>query len=111
MEEKIFKVQFKKIVYMVTVSDDCITIANSYRITSKTDMKLFVEHLRVRFSESKVFSKRTTKSLINEWRVHNLLYSLGISKERTQSVDLNQSQSTMCKILYTILSPFYFHFK
>lgn len=46
-------------------------------------------------------------NLINEWRAHNLLYKLGIEKDRTKSVDLNTDNSWYIKVLYTILSIFY----
>ena len=49
-------------------------------------------------------------SLLNEWRTHNLLYSLGVQKERTASVDLESNQSWYMTVAYAILSPFYLHF-
>lgn len=45
---------------------------------------------------------------MNEWRAHNLLYSMGIEKERTRSVDLSINESWYKKIGYFILSLFYF---
>lgn len=55
-------------------------------------------------------NKRSNFSMINEWRVHNLLYSLNIQRDRTRSVDLNIGQPWYINMLYTIISPFYFHF-
>ena len=49
-------------------------------------------------------------SLLNEWGTHNLLYSLGVQKERTASVDLESNQSWYMTVAYAILSPFYLHF-
>lgn len=50
--------------------------------------------------------RRTMFSLINEWRVHNLLYELNIERDRTESVDLDVDQPWYMKVLYTVISPF-----
>lgn len=54
--------------------------------------------------------RRSISSMIKEWRVHNLLYSLNIQRDRTGSVDLNTGQSWYVRAVYSILSPFYLHF-
>lgn len=46
--------------------------------------------------------KRSMKSLEREWAVHNALYSLGIEKERTRSVDLNYPQKWYVKFAYAV---------
>lgn len=48
--------------------------------------------------------------MVNEWSVHNLLYSLGIQKDRTKDVDLNINQHWYIKVGYFLLSPIYFIF-
>jgi hypothetical protein len=47
---------------------------------------------------------RTKGSLIREWKAHNVLYRWGYEKERTGSVDLDQSESRGRRIAYFLLS-------
>ena len=53
---------------------------------------------------------RSNFSMINEWRVHNLLYDLHYKRERTADVDLDYPQKWYIKLAYTLLSPLYLHF-
>lgn len=75
-------------------------------------MKKILYRIKDKVKEDKTLAihNRSVSSMVNEWRVHNLIYSLGIFKDRTKSVDLNIGQPWYIKALYTILSPFYFHF-
>lgn len=47
--------------------------------------------------------KRSRKSLKYEWAVHNLLYNLGIKKEKTGSVDFDFVQSPWDKFRYGLI--------
>ena len=51
-----------------------------------------------------VINVRTIDDMAREWKVHNLLYALGIEQERSKSVDLELPQSIFYKMSYTILS-------
>jgi hypothetical protein len=61
-------------------------------------------------SDDRAISKRNLFGMINEWRVHNLLYKLHISRERTSDVDLDVNQPWQLKVLYTLFSPLYLNF-
>lgn len=50
---------------------------------------------------------RSKKSLLREWRAHNVLYRWGYKKERTGSVDFNQNESLGRRIGYFFLSWFF----
>ena len=54
--------------------------------------------------------KRGIWSMTHEWRAHNLLYSLGIKRDRTKDVDLDVNQPWYIKVAYSVLSIFYPHF-
>lgn len=82
-------IRHKNSVLRVHISEDNTTIFNSYRIKNLSDMKAIIHHIRKRFSNNMSIHKRSINSMIHEWRVHNLLYSFGIEKDRTKSVDLN----------------------
>ena len=60
--------------------------------------------------KSMAIHRRSVSSMIKEWRVHNLLYSLNIQRDRTGSVDLNTGQPWYVRAAYSILSSFYLHF-
>ena len=46
---------------------------------------------------------RTRKSMLLEWYAHNLLYRLGIKKDKTADVDLDYPLSWYMKLGYWIL--------
>ncbi len=94
----------------VHATEDNTTIFNSRIITSPRDMKDIIHKIRCMVTEECAIHKRSVSSMVYEWRVHNLLYTLGIERDRTKDVDLNIGQPWYSKVLYFILSPFYFHF-
>lgn len=49
---------------------------------------------------------RSNSSLIREWAAHKLLYSLGMWKSHTESVDLNYPQKWYVKVGYFIIGGF-----
>ena len=46
---------------------------------------------------------RSERSLINEWRVHNLAYKWGINREKTADCDLNYEQKWYNEVAYFIV--------
>lgn len=92
------------------LSENCTTICDSYQVKSIQDMKAVIYCIKNESSEEMAINKRNISSMIYEWRTHNLLYTLGIMRDRTGSVDLNIGQPWYIKALYAIISPFYFHF-
>lgn len=102
-------IQHKGIKYTVEIGDKNTKILNSFKIKRISAMKSFITHLKTRFPYCSI-NKIPLFEVINEWRVHNLLYTLNIKRDRTKDVDLNIGKSWYTKVLYTIISPFYFHF-
>lgn len=45
---------------------------------------------------------RTESSYVNEWITHNRLYKLGIEKNRTRDVDLEENIDSIRNFLYSI---------
>lgn len=87
-------------------------IINSYKIKNRSDMRKVLSKIRseVLIDGDMAIHHRSISSMVNEWRVHNILYSLNIFRSEVMSVDLNINQSWYIKALYAIVSPFYFHF-
>lgn len=83
------------------VEQDNICIFDSYKIKTIKDMKAILKNLDI---------DRSLFSLINEWRSHNLIYALGLFRNRTKDVNLNYKLPWYMEIIYTLVSPFYGHY-
>ena len=103
-------IKYSEYIINVLLSTNNTSITDSYRIRGINDMVNVLKKIRNTCDDSYAIHKRSIFGMVNEWRVHNLLYSLGILRDRVGSVDLNTNQPWYVKLLYTILSPFYFHF-
>lgn len=107
--EKII-IEYKNFILKVHISEDNTAILNSYIVKSAPDMESILYKIRTNASDKYAISKRSIPSMIREWRVHNLLYSIGLFKSRTRDVDLNIGNPWYIKALYFILSPLYLNF-
>ena len=90
-----------------TLSDNNIHIQDSYLITNESDMIDILKRIKVHADVNKKNYKRSLTSWLNEWKTHNLLYNIGIAKDRTGSVDINDDAIFLARAAYTILSIFY----
>lgn len=91
----------------VGVSYNNITIFDSYQIKSHRDMEGFLYDILKDNDIKEMLKHRSVKDMISEWRVHNLLFKLGIYKEKTKNVDFESYPNKYLKILYYIGSVFY----
>lgn len=103
-------IRYKDKNFKVSVSEDNTSILDSYKVKSIGDMKGILSEIRSKADSSMAVNNRSIFSMVNEWRVHNLLYTFNIQRDRTRSVDLDTNQPWYMKIAYTVLSPFYLHF-
>lgn len=101
-------IPFKDFVFRVQTSKDNTCILDSYKLKKKSDMKEVLELIREKAFKSAAVNNRSIKGMVNEWRVHNFLYSLGIAKTRTKDVDLELNQPWYMKFLYSVFSFFIF---
>lgn len=69
----------------------------------KKDMNNVLDTIHSDNTNSNIW-RRTNKSLINEWQVHNALYNLHILRSHTKDVDLNYPNKV--EFMYNILAPF-----
>lgn len=88
--------------YLCNITTNNIHIENSYKVTSKSEMKEILYAIQHKHPECNTF-KRKYNSLIAEWRTHNRLYRLGYKKNRTGSVDINYPLKWYVKLVYKIL--------
>lgn len=103
-------IRYNDLALKVTVTEDNTHIEDSYRVKNIFDMWNVLNMIQEECEEELSIHKRALSGMINEWRVHNLLYSLGIQRDRTKSVDLNIGQPWYVKVAYFLLSPLYLHF-
>lgn len=101
-------IEYNQCLIKVHLTESNTSIIDSYRVRSISDMINVLKEIRKTCDESYAIHKRRIFGMVNEWRVHNLLYFLHIKRRRTGTVDLNINQSIWAKIAYTLLSVFYF---
>lgn len=108
---KKYIITYKDFILKVHISQNNTTILNSYKVKKSLNMKSILYKLSTRVDEDyDIARKRTIPSLIREWRVHNLCYSLGILRSRSKDVDFEAKQSWYMRVLYFLISPLYLHF-
>lgn len=95
--------------YECNTGSNNTTIYNSYKVTHIDEMGYIIDNIRKQYPLSSV-NKRTKFSLINEWRAHNLLHTLGLYKDRTEHVDLNMGNNILYNIGYFIGSLLYLRY-
>ena len=105
---KMINIKYSECIINVLLSTNNTSIKDSYRIRRINDMVNVLKKIRNTCDDSYAIHKRSIFGMVNEWRVHNLLYFLHIKRRRTGTVDLNVNQSIWVKIAYTLLSVFYF---
>ena len=101
-------IKYSECIINVLLNTNNTSITDSYRIRGINDMVNVLKKIRNTCDDSYAIHKRSIFGMVNEWRVHNLLYFLHIKRRKTGTVDLNVNQSIWVKIAYTLLSVFYF---
>lgn len=92
-----------------TVTKDNIHIKDSYKIAKKEDMIRFLSKIQAEYitdHSDYFFFHIPFRCMIQEWRTHNLLYSLHLFRSHTKDVDLNKNKWYM-RLLYNLVSIFY----
>ena len=86
-----------------------IRVEDSYKITSKKEVRKWIWEIMEspEFSELETMGfNRSENSMVNEWLAHNFLYYIGYKRDRTGSVDINQSEPMWRKVVYWLLAQF-----
>lgn len=88
--------------YNITVTDNCITVADSYTTADRHLIQCILEYV-IEQAPNNVTKNRSMFSLCNEWIAHSHLYKLGIARSHTRDVDLEYPQPVLHTIAWTIL--------
>ena len=83
-------------------------IADSCLVTSKEDMRAYLQELRDTSSPEMAVNQRDMESQIREWRSHNLFYRIHVFRSRTKDVDLELEQVWYRELFCYVVSFFYF---
>lgn len=86
------------------ISDDNISIIDSYKVTSDSDKEKIIENLLESFPWFK--ETRTCRDMLDEWRVHNYCYSINYQRNRTRNTDFELKQNIILKFMYWLISKF-----
>lgn len=78
-------------------------IENSYLLTQRKSIENTVDWIVEARNIRKLPITRTNQSYTREWLGHNRLYKLGIKKQNTKDVDLNENISIWEEILWLII--------
>ena len=73
-------------------SRDSVKVYDSYKITRRDDILHIVLFIREYAARKGYEVPRTNTRLYGEFRLHNLLYDMGIEREHTADADLDYSQ-------------------
>lgn len=82
----------------------CLKLYDSYMVP-KSRFSKELEKIRNLHPSCRLWS-RSEASLKREWATHNLLYSLGMYRERTADCDLNYEQKWFVRLGYFIVGTF-----
>ena len=107
MKELIIKTNTCPELYIVynTINKN-IHIKNSYLITNDKIKRMILQEINYQLKNQNITFNRSFTSQLHEWKGHNTLYQWNYKRSSTQSVDINENESTMRKIGFTILSWF-----
>ena len=91
----------------IYVTSNCITIYNSYTVTSRKEMYKIINKFKSDYPNHSV-SQISTYLLTCEWASHNICYKLNIFPERTKHSDLNSDKPWWLNLVYLIIGSFYY---
>lgn len=83
------------------ILENRIKILESWMMSKEEFLKI-LDEIQELYPDHVAF-KRTRRSMILEWEAHNLLYRLGIRKDKTADVDLDYPQPWIKRLGYGIL--------
>ena len=83
-------------------------IADSCQVTSKEDMRAYLQELRDASTHEMAVNQRDMESQVREWRSHNLFYKFHVFRSRTKDVDLELKQTWYRELFCRVVSFFYF---
>ena len=91
-----------------TITSTNTHIVDSCLVTSKEDIRAYLQKLRDASSPEMAVNQRDMESQVREWRSHNFFYKFHVFRSRTKDVDLELRQSWLRELFCRVVSFFYF---
>jgi hypothetical protein len=89
-----------------TISKNNVHINHSIKIKRRKEMTEIIDMIKQKLPEHEI-NNVSTFLCVQEWGVHNLLYSLGLYRDRTRDLDIDTNKPWYMKIIYYILGFLY----
>lgn len=86
----------------IIYTKDNTHIENSYKVETRKRIRencIWIVEKR----KAMKYPTRSLNSYVNEWKGHNNLYKLGLFKDHTKDVDLEEPQSILWRIIWWII--------
>lgn len=87
-----------------TICETLLTIYDSYLVREDKIKITFLKKLTQNYPF--ILKDRSIKSMLREWKSHNVLYKWKVRPINTKDTDLEYKQCLFCKIGYFILAWF-----
>lgn len=84
----------------VIVPNRGVNIINGYETKSDIHKRQFLEFICNKYEYSNLFGKRTMKSLMREWKAHNICYRKGWYKTRAKDTFLDANEKWYRRVFY-----------
>ena len=89
----------------INITSGNIHIHDSYKIKKVAGMNSILDNILI--ADDTILKTRSRKSLLREWKAHNVFYALHIARKSAMHTDLEYKQSLFHKISYFLVSLFY----
>jgi len=90
--------------FYVNITDNNVHIHDSYKIKGKWKKLAVIE--RILEIQPDAFKIRSIRSVLREWRAHNILYRWHIKRDSTMHTDIEIHQKLKYKIGYLLVNIF-----
>lgn len=90
---------------LVVINDTYFTIFDSYKIKNDTCKFLFLEQILT--DHPNITKARKTRTLLNEWKVHNAFYNRGWFIKSTKGTDFEYKQNWFLSLVYSLCSKLF----
>lgn len=89
-----------------------IHVEDSHRTHSKKEVEALLKEITSEDCQGWKYMvdngyTRTLASMRDEWCAHNVLYNWGVARARTGSVDMDQGEPPIRKLIYSLLATLY----
>lgn len=104
-------IRHKDFILRVHALENNIIIFDSYLVKNPQDMKSIILSLKREAVSESTVNKINTYSILHKWKTYNLIYSLGVLRNKVKNITISIDQTWTAKVSYFIISLFYSHSK